>query len=62
MQEEIRQVKAVGIAVPEKIIDDEGEILHRSIMRGEGIEKEVMTKRFEDEKRTFDERVVSNEK
>ena len=62
MQEEVRQVKAVGIAIPEKIIDDEREILHRSVMRGEEIGKEIVTKRFEDEKRTLNERVVSNEK
>jgi hypothetical protein len=33
VEENIRQMKAVGIAVPEKIIDDEREILDRPIMR-----------------------------
>src|SRR4029078_12653351 len=49
-------------AVPDEIIGDEGEILYRPIVRGVEIEKEVVTKRFEDEKRTFNERVVSNQK
>ena len=60
VEEEIGQMKAIEIAVPKKIIDDEGEILHGPIMRGVGIEKEMMTKRFEDKKRTLHERVISN--
>ena len=59
VEEEIGQVKSVGVVVPEEIIGDEGEILHRPIMRRVGIEKEVMTKRFENEKRTFDERIFA---
>ena len=61
VQEEIGQMKAVQVAVPEEIIGDKGEILGRPIMRSVGIEKEIMTERFENEERTFDERVVSDE-
>ena len=55
-------MKAVDVGVPEEIIDDEGEILDRSIVCGVEVEKQVVTKRFEDEERTLDERVVSNQK
>ena len=55
-------MKTVDVGVPEEIIDDEGEILDRSIVCGVEVEKEIVTKRFEDKKRTLNERIVSNEK
>ena len=62
MEEQIGEMKTEGVGMPEKVIDDEREVLHRPIMPGERIGKEVMPKDLEREQRAFDEGAVAREK
>jgi hypothetical protein len=43
------------IVLPEVIIRNVGKILEGSVVDGKGIEKEVMSKGFKDQKRTLNE-------
>ena len=61
MEQDVRQMEAVGIGVPEKIIQDEGGVLDRSIMPGEGVEKKMVAEGLEDQDRTFDERIIARQ-
>ena len=62
MEEQIGEMKTKGVGMPEKIVGDEREILHRSIMPGKGIGKEVMPKDLEREQWALDEGAVAGEK
>ena len=62
VEEQIGEMKAEGIRIPEKVINDEGKVLHRPIMPRERIGKEMMPKDFERKKGTLDERTVAREK
>ena len=61
MPENIREMEAVGIGVPNQVIENVGDVLDRPIMGGEGIEKEIMPERLQDEDRAFDEGIVVGE-
>jgi hypothetical protein len=58
MPENIREMEAVGIGVPNQVIENVGDVLDRPVMRGEGIEKEIMPERLQDEDRAFDKGIV----
>ena len=47
------------VRVPKKIVDQERDVLNRTIMRGKRIQEKVVPERFEDEKGAFDEWVVA---
>ena len=51
-------MKAVRIRVPKEVIKNEGNILHRSIMAGVGIEEEIVAKGFQDQDRAFNKGIV----
>ena len=54
MPKEIREVISERIIFPEKIIEDVGDRLHRTVMPGIFAREKVMTKGFEDEERASD--------
>ena len=62
MQDDVREVKSVNVAVPKKIIRHERNVLHRPVLPPVGIKKKVMTESFENKERTLDERIVAREK
>jgi hypothetical protein len=61
MPEHVREVIAGPIGIPDQVIDGVGDVLDWSVMRGKRVEKEVMTKRLEDQERALDERIITNE-
>src|SRR5438270_3199460 len=62
MPENIRQVKAISVGVPEEVIEHVGHVLDWPVMHRERIQEQMMPKRFEDEDGTADERIVPGEK
>jgi hypothetical protein len=54
-------MESIRVVGPESIIDHEGKILHRPIMRRKGVEKEIVPKGFQREERALDERVALRE-
>ncbi len=54
-------MKPEGVIVPKEVIQDERKILDRAIVRGVGIEKEIVPEGLEDEERAFDEGIVVRE-
>ena len=49
------------VRVPKKVIGEVGDVLDRPVMRGKGIEKQVMAQRFQDQERALDEGIVERE-
>src|SRR5947208_524704 len=62
MPENDRQVKAICISVPEEIIEHVGQVLDRPVMHRERIQEEMMAKRFEEQDRAANERIVAGKK
>jgi hypothetical protein len=54
-------MKTESVFVPDKIIQHVGKILDWSIMRGKGVQKEIVPECLWDQYRTLDERVVPYE-
>jgi hypothetical protein len=61
VQQRIGEVESKFVGVPKEIIKDERDILNRSIMGGERIQKQVMAERFENKEWTLNERIVARE-
>ena len=62
MQQQIGEMKAEGVGIPEKVIGHEREVLHRPIMPGERVREEMVPEDLEREQRAFDEGAVAREK
>ena len=61
MEQQIREMESVGLGVPEVVVEDEREVLDWPIMRRKGIEKQIVAECFEDQERTFYERIEVRE-
>src|SRR6266404_3781749 len=61
MPENVREMEAVRIGVPNQVIENVGNVLDRSIMRRKRVEKEVVSKTLQDQDWTFDERIVAGQ-
>src|SRR5215813_5975390 len=57
VQENIGQMKAIRVIIPKEIVDHHRKVLHRPVMFGVGIEVEMVSKSFDREERTLDERI-----
>ena len=55
-------MKAIGVGVPEEVIEHVGHVLDWPVMHRERIQEQMMPKRFEDEDGAADERIVPGEK
>ena len=51
-------MKTVRVGIPNQVVDDVGNVLDWAVVRGKGIDKQVMAKILQNQKRTFDEGVV----
>ena len=51
-------MKPVRVGIPNQVVDDIGNVLDGAVVRGKGIDKEVMPKILQNQKRAFDEGVV----
>lgn len=51
-------MKAVRIGIPNQVVGDVGNVLDWAVMRGKGIDKQVMAKILQNQKRAFDEGIV----
>src|SRR6267142_6678720 len=58
MPKNIREMESVGVGIPDEVIENVGDVLDRTVMGREGIEKEIMSEALQNEERTFDERIV----
>jgi hypothetical protein len=61
VEKNVGKVKPVKVAVPKKIVGHVGEVLDRPVMPRVGIQKKIMPKGLEDQNRTLDELVCSNQ-
>jgi hypothetical protein len=61
VQQRIGEVESKFVGVPKEIIKDERDILNRSVVGRERIQKQVVAERFQNKERTFNERVVARE-
>jgi hypothetical protein len=61
MKKDIREMIAIWIVIPKGVVDHKGKVLHRPIVAGEGIEKEIVPERLEDKERALDERICCGE-
>jgi hypothetical protein len=59
VQQRIGEVEAKFVGVPKEIIKDEGDILNRSVVGRERIQKQVVAERFQDKERALNERIVA---
>src|SRR5437667_8674789 len=55
-------MKAVGVSVPKKIIGDIRDILNRSVMGRERVQKQIVPKRFQYQQRALNEGIVARQK
>ena len=61
MQQHVRHVKSPRVCVPEKVIDHVGDVLDRPVMGRERVDKQIVPKRFQNEERALDKRIVARE-
>ncbi len=61
MEQNIRQVKAKSIVIPQPVIKHVGDILDWPVMDRERIKEEVMSETLENKKGTLDEGIVTRE-
>src|SRR3982074_1444053 len=54
-------MEAEFVRIPKKVISEVGDVLDRPVMRGKGIEKQVVAQRFQDQEWALDERIIERE-
>src|SRR5689334_2546158 len=54
-------MKAEFVRVPKEIIQNKRDILNGAIVNREGVKKQMVAKRFQDQERTFNKRIVARE-
>jgi hypothetical protein len=59
MQQDIREMKPVGVCVPETVIEKIGDRLDGAVVRRKRLLKEVMAESFQNQERTLDEWILS---
>jgi hypothetical protein len=58
MQQEVREMKPVGVGVPETVIEKIRYGLDRAVMGRKGLQKEVMAEAFQNQERALDEWIL----
>jgi hypothetical protein len=58
MQQSVREMKAVGIGVPDAVIEKIGNVLNWAVVRRKGLQKQVMPEAFQNQERTLNERIL----
>ena len=61
VQQDIGEVKSISVIVPKEVIEGKRKVLDRTIVRGIGIEKEIMPKRLQDQQWAFNKWIVVGE-
>jgi hypothetical protein len=51
-------MKAVRVGIPNQVVDDVGNVLDGTVVRGKGIDKQVVAKILQNQERTFDKGVI----
>jgi hypothetical protein len=61
MQQEIREMKAVGVGIPKTVVEKIGERLDGAIVRRKGLRKEVMPEALQNQERALDEWILQRQ-
>src|SRR5438105_6390751 len=58
VKQNVGQMKSEFVGVPKKVVQDERDVLNWPIVSRQRVEEQVMSKRFRNQKRALDDRIV----